>query len=105
MISISISDFDASTCAYLTASFPSLTPPKNIAYSVFVREEDEGKEFVKRPSTLAGETETVEFSGSVNEGSDGLGSRFGSLLVCRVIRQPIWSADTSSPYINRGHLS
>jgi hypothetical protein len=45
-----------------------------------VREEDEGKDFVKRSSTLAGETDAIEFSGSVNEGSDELGSRYGSLL-------------------------
>jgi len=58
------------------ASFPSLTPPKDTAFSSFVREQDEGKEFVKRLSTIVGETDTVEFSGSTNEGSDGIGSRF-----------------------------
>ncbi|KAH9966192.1 Rpa49 subunit specific to nuclear RNA polymerase I [Lactifluus volemus] len=75
-ISIELSSLSDAQIGPVLASFPSLTPPKNIAYNVFLREEDEGKEFVKRPSTLAGETETIEFSGSVNEGSDGLGSRY-----------------------------
>ena len=62
-------------CDY-TASFPSITPRKDTAFDIFVREEDEGKMFVKRTSTLAGETDAVEFTGSVTEESDGLGSRF-----------------------------
>ena len=49
-------------------------------FNSFVREQDEGKEFVKRLSTIAGETDTVEFSGSTDEGSDGIGSRFRFLL-------------------------
>ena len=63
-----------------SASFPSLTPPKDTVFNSFVREQDEGKEFVKRLSTIAGETDTVEFSGSTDEGSDGIGSRFRFLL-------------------------
>ena len=59
-----------------SANFPSLTPPKNTAFNTFVREEDEGTEFVKRLSTIAGGSDAVEFSGSTNEGSDGIGSRF-----------------------------
>ena len=60
-----------------SACFPSLTPSRDTAFNSFVREQDEGKEFVKRPSTIAGESDTVEFSGSSNEASDGIGSRFG----------------------------
>ncbi|KAH9973622.1 Rpa49 subunit specific to nuclear RNA polymerase I [Russula compacta] len=59
-----------------TASFPFITPPKNTAFDIFVKEEDEGKEFVKRSSTIAGGTDTVELSGSANDGSDGAGSRY-----------------------------
>ncbi|KAI0295096.1 Rpa49 subunit specific to nuclear RNA polymerase I [Multifurca ochricompacta] len=55
------------------ASFPCVIPPRDTAFDTYVREEDEGKEFVKRLSTIAGETETVEFFGSANE---DLGSRY-----------------------------
>lgn len=65
------------------ASFPHLTPPKNTAFSISVREEEEGKEFVNCSSTIAGETDTIEFSGSANYGSDGVGSRCGYQLVPR----------------------
>ena len=58
-----------------SASFPSLTPPRETAFNSFVNEDDEGKDFVKRQSTIAGETDTVEFSGSSNEASDEVGSR------------------------------
>lgn len=64
---------------YHIASFPYLTIPKNTPFSVSVREEDEGKEFVNCSSTIAGETDAVEFSGSANDGSDGAGSRCGFL--------------------------
>jgi hypothetical protein len=86
----------------ITASFPSLTPPKNIAFHVFVRDEDDGKEFLRRSSTLAGETDTIEFSGSVNEGSDELGSRFGFIESCGSTCPPLLSTDTSLHYINPG---
>jgi hypothetical protein len=66
---------------YYIASFPHLTPPKNTAFDISVREEEEGKEFVNCSSTIAGETDAIEFSGSANDGSDGAGSRCGSLLV------------------------
>ena len=66
---------------YDIASFPHLTPPKNTAFNISVKEEEEGKEFVNRSSIIAGETDVIEFSGSVNDGSEGVGSRCGSLLV------------------------
>src|SRR5260221_5284561 len=64
-----------------TASFPCLIPPQSTTFNIFVGEQDEGKEFVKRASTISGETNTIEFSGSVNDGGDGTGSKFGYLLV------------------------
>jgi DNA-directed RNA polymerase I subunit RPA49 len=69
---------------YDIASFPHIIPPKNTAFNISVREEEEGKEFVNCSSTIAGETDTIEFSGSANDGSDGAGSRCGSLLSPRV---------------------
>jgi DNA-directed RNA polymerase I subunit RPA49 len=68
-----------------SASFPSLTPPGDTAFNSFVREDDEGKDFVKRQSTIAGETDTVEFSGSSNEAGDGVGSRF------RFLSSSLWN--------------
>jgi hypothetical protein len=59
----------------LKASFPCVIPPKNTAFNIYVREQDEGNEFIKRPSTISGETDTIEFSGSTNDGGDGTGSK------------------------------
>ena len=64
-----------------TASFPCLIPPQNTAFNILVGEQDEGKEFVKRASTVSGETDTIEFSGSANDGGDGTGSKFGYLFI------------------------
>ena len=68
------------------------------------REEEEGKGFVNCSSTIAGETDAIEFSGSANDGSDGAGSRCGSLLgpslVGGILNFPL-SADTSSHSIAR----
>ncbi|KAH9958750.1 Rpa49 subunit specific to nuclear RNA polymerase I [Russula dissimulans] len=58
------------------ASFPCLTPPINTTFNIFVSEQDEGKEFVNRPSTIVGETPAIEFSGSVHDGSEGTGSKY-----------------------------
>ncbi|KAI9454084.1 RNA polymerase I associated factor A49-like protein [Russula earlei] len=58
------------------ASFPCLTPPVNTPFEISLRDEDEGTEFIKRASTITGETGSVEFSGSINDGSDGAGSRY-----------------------------
>jgi hypothetical protein len=66
---------------YDTASFPYIAPPKNTAFNISVKEEEEGKEFVNCSSTIAGETNAVEFSGSANDGNDGAGSRCDSVLV------------------------
>jgi hypothetical protein len=66
---------------YDIASFPHLTPPTNTAFNVSIREEEEGKEFVNCSSTIAGETDAIEFSGSANHGSDGAGSRCGYQLI------------------------
>ncbi|KAF8259326.1 Rpa49 subunit specific to nuclear RNA polymerase I [Lactarius quietus] len=76
LLSLETSSVPVTQVGPALASFPSLTPPTDTAFNTFVREQDEGKEFVKRPSTIAGETDTVEFSGSSNEASDGIGSRF-----------------------------
>lgn len=64
-----------------TASFPCLIPPKSTTFNIFVGEQDEGKEFVKRASTISGDTNTIEFSGSVNDAGDGTGSKCDHLLV------------------------
>ena len=61
--------------SYHIASFPYITVPKNTAFNISVREDEEGKEFVNCSSAIAGETDAIEFSGSTNEGSDGAGSR------------------------------
>ncbi|KAH9003792.1 RNA polymerase I associated factor A49-like protein [Lactarius hatsudake] len=76
LLSLELSSVSVTQVGPALASFPSLTPPKDTAFNSFVREEDEGKEFVKRLSTIAGETDAVEFSGSTNDGSDGIGSRY-----------------------------
>ncbi|KAN0142082.1 RNA polymerase I associated factor, A49-like protein [Lactarius tabidus] len=76
LLSLELSSVPVTQVGPALASFPSLTPPSATAFNSFVREQDEGKEFVKRPSTIAGETDTVEFSGSSNEASDGIGSRY-----------------------------
>ncbi|KAH9054896.1 RNA polymerase I associated factor A49-like protein [Lactarius vividus] len=76
LLSLELSSVPVTQVGPALASFPSLTPPKDTAFNSFVREEDEGKEFVKRLSTIAGETDAVEFSGSTNDGSDGIGSRY-----------------------------
>ena len=67
-------------CDY-TANFRSVTPRKDTAFDIFVREEDEGKMFVKCTSTLAGETDAIKFSGLVAEESDRLGSGFFPLML------------------------
>jgi hypothetical protein len=86
-----------------SASFPSLTPPRDTAFNSFVREEDEGKEFVKRLSTIAGETDVVEFSGYTNEGSDAIGSRFRFLSSFRQNDALTFHrVDTFSHCIDRG---
>jgi len=87
-----------------TASFPCLTPPANTAFNIFVSEQDEGKEFVKRSSTISGETPAIEFSGSVQDGSEGTGSRcvpFVSSHGMACLR--LLCLDTSSHSIGRGH--
>ncbi|KAI9451427.1 RNA polymerase I associated factor A49-like protein [Lactarius psammicola] len=76
LLSLELSSLPVTQVGPALASFPSLTPPKDTAFNSFVREQDEGKEFAKRLSTIAGETDTVEFSGSTDEGSDGVGSRY-----------------------------
>lgn len=76
LLSLELSSVPVTQVGPALASFPSLTPPGYTAFNSFVREQDEGKEFVNRLSTIAGETDTVEFSGSSNEGSDGIGSRY-----------------------------
>ncbi|KAI9430922.1 hypothetical protein H4582DRAFT_2013314, partial [Lactarius indigo] len=76
LLSLELSSVPVTQVGPVLASFPSLTPPKDTAFNSFVREEDEGKEFAKRLSTIAGETDAVEFSGSTKEGSDGIGSRY-----------------------------
>ena len=81
-----------------SASFPSLTPPRDTAFNSFVREQDEGKDFVKRPSTIAGETDTIEFSGSSNETSDGIGSRFRFFL-------SFWGNDALTFFLSRYFLA
>ncbi|KAF8496162.1 Rpa49 subunit specific to nuclear RNA polymerase I [Russula emetica] len=75
-LSIELSSLPETQIGPVLASFPHLTPPKNTAFNISVREEEEGKEFVKCSSTIAGETDAIEFSGSANEGSDGAGSRY-----------------------------
>lgn len=83
-----------------TASFPCLIPPKSTAFNVFVKEEDEGMEFAKRSSTVSGETATIEFYGSANEGSDG--SKCGQLIGSRgTPYSRFLSVDTSSHSIDR----
>ncbi|KAH9989553.1 RNA polymerase I associated factor, A49-like protein [Russula vinacea] len=75
-LSIELSSLPDTQTGPVLASFPYLTIPINTPFSVSVREEDEGKEFVNCSSTIAGETDAVEFSGSANDGSDGAGSRY-----------------------------
>lgn len=87
---------------YPIASFPYVTLPKNTAFNISVREEEEGKEFVNCSSAITGETDTIEFSGSANDGSDGAGSRCElsgiPLQRCRTHHS---SEDTSSHSIAR----
>jgi len=70
-LSIELSSLPDTQVGPVLASFPCLIPPKSTAFNVFVKEEDEGMEFAKRSSTVSGETATIEFSGSTNDGGDG----------------------------------
>ncbi|KAI0270488.1 Rpa49 subunit specific to nuclear RNA polymerase I [Gloeopeniophorella convolvens] len=74
-LSVELSSLPETQAGPVLASFPSLIPPKNTAFKCYIHEEDEGRDFSKRRSTIAGETETVEFSGSQG-GSDGPSSRY-----------------------------
>lgn len=73
-----------------TAGFPCLVPHKSTAFNVYVREQDEGKELVKRSSTLSGETDTIEFSGSANDGGDGTGSKYVFLILTGCCTHLFW---------------
>jgi DNA-directed RNA polymerase I subunit RPA49 len=75
-LSIELSSLSDTQTGPVLASFPYLTLPKNTPFNVSVRGEEEGKEFVRCSSTIAGETDAIEFSGSANDGSDGAGSRY-----------------------------
>ncbi|KAH9044916.1 RNA polymerase I associated factor A49-like protein [Lactarius deliciosus] len=61
LLSLELSSVSVTQVGPALASFPSLTPPKDTAFNSF--------EFVKRLSTIAGETDAVEFSGATNDGN------------------------------------
>lgn len=60
---------------YILVSFPSLQPPKSTAFQCYVREGEDDREFVKQNTVVAGETDSIEFSGPSIGEEDGLGSR------------------------------
>jgi len=60
-----------------SVSFPSLQPSKSTAFKCYVAEDEEGKEFVKQKTTIVGETDSVEFTGSNMNEAGETGSRYG----------------------------
>ncbi|KAI0063354.1 Rpa49 subunit specific to nuclear RNA polymerase I [Artomyces pyxidatus] len=89
-LSLELSDRPSSQLGPVLASFPSLQPSKHTAFKCYVQDGDEDKDFVQQRTTIVGETDAVEFSGS-NEG-EGTGSKYFLALHRRgsgkVILQP-----------------
>ncbi|THH13487.1 hypothetical protein EW146_g6740 [Bondarzewia mesenterica] len=75
-LSLELSHIHPSQVGPVLVSFPSLQPPKSTAFNCYVREEEAEIEFIKQNTIVAGETDSVEFSGSNSKEGSGEGSRY-----------------------------
>ncbi|ETW79765.1 hypothetical protein HETIRDRAFT_440794 [Heterobasidion irregulare TC 32-1] len=75
-ISLELSHIPVIQPGPVLVSFPSLQPPKSTAFQCYVREGEDDREFVKQNTVVAGETDSIEFSGPSIGEEDGLGSSY-----------------------------
>ncbi|KAI0312268.1 RNA polymerase I associated factor A49-like protein [Amylostereum chailletii] len=91
-ISLHLSDRPSTQIGPVLASFPALHPPRSTPFECYVGNGEEGKAFVEQHTTVAGESETVEFSGSSHAEDVDLGSRYYVALyrpsLAKVVLQP-----------------
>jgi DNA-directed RNA polymerase I subunit RPA49 len=81
-------------------SFPSLQPSKSTAFKCYVAEGEEGEDFEKQRTTIAGETDTVEFTGSDMNEAGETGSRYGLSLLITPGKTHVKQSDTSLLFID-----
>ncbi|KAA1474187.1 RNA polymerase I associated factor, A49-like protein [Dentipellis sp. KUC8613] len=76
-VTLETSSLPASQVGPVLVSFPSVQPPKSTPFKCYAQEGEDGKDFARQRTSIAGETEAVEFTGS-NDATedDGAGSRY-----------------------------